>query len=309
MLTAAAVTSPVSLQGQPADTALFAYFTGNGEDGLRLARSHDGLAWTPVAGGRSFLTPSVGSRLMRDPSIVQGPDGMFHLVWTTGWWDQGIAIAHSKDLVTWTPQEVLPVMAHEPTALNCWAPEIFFDEPSGRYLVVWATTIPGRFPLTEDSGNVHDGRQLNHRLYMTSTRDFRTWSPTRLFFDDGFNVIDGVIVSLDGRHALVVKDETQHPVPRKNLRVAFAAHAEGPYGAACEPFTPEWVEGPTALRFGDAWLIYYDEYARKRYGAVRTRDFTTFENISDRLQVPAGMRHGTAFNAPMSIAEGLHSRF
>jgi hypothetical protein len=116
MLTAAALTSPVSLQGQPADTALFAYFTGNGEDGLRLARSHDGLAWTPVAGGRSFLTPSVGSRLMRDPSIVQGPDGMFHLVWTTGWWDQGIGIAHSKDLVTWTPQEVLPVMAHEPTA-------------------------------------------------------------------------------------------------------------------------------------------------------------------------------------------------
>ena len=37
-----------------------------------------------------------------------------------------------------------PVMAFEPTALNMWAPEIFFDEPTGRYLIYWATTIPGR---------------------------------------------------------------------------------------------------------------------------------------------------------------------
>lgn len=64
---------------------LFSYFTGNGDDGPHFARSTDGLTWTAVDGNRSFLTPAVGSKLMRDPSIARGPDGTFHMVWTTGW--------------------------------------------------------------------------------------------------------------------------------------------------------------------------------------------------------------------------------
>lgn len=79
------------------------------------------------------MYPAVGSRLMRDPSITRGPDGMFHLVWTTGWWDKGIGIAHSTNPIDWSEQSYLPVMADKPDALNCWAPEIFFDEETGRW--------------------------------------------------------------------------------------------------------------------------------------------------------------------------------
>src|SRR5258708_27752430 len=43
---------------------------------------------------------------------------MFHMVWTTGWWDQGIGIAHSKNLVEWSEQEFLPVMKDMPDARN-----------------------------------------------------------------------------------------------------------------------------------------------------------------------------------------------
>ncbi|MBN1361977.1 MAG: hypothetical protein JW993_15385 [Sedimentisphaerales bacterium] len=111
-----------------AEDYLFSYFTGNGEDGLHLAHSADGLAWTALNGGKSFLAPSVGGKLMRDPCICQGPDGTFHLVWTSGWWNKGIGIAHSKNLITWSQPEWLPVMAHEPNAVNCWAPEIFYDD-------------------------------------------------------------------------------------------------------------------------------------------------------------------------------------
>ena len=75
---------------------LFSYFTGNGEDGLHFASSADGLKWTALNGGRSFLQPAIGSKLMRDPSITRGPDGRFHMVWTTGWWDKGIGVAHSR---------------------------------------------------------------------------------------------------------------------------------------------------------------------------------------------------------------------
>ena len=98
-----------------ADHYLFSYFKGNGEDGLHLAHSTDGIHWTALNRDRSFLTPTVDKdRLMRDPSIVRGPDGVFHMVWTTGWHDQGIGVAHSKDLIEWSEQKRVGVMDHEP---------------------------------------------------------------------------------------------------------------------------------------------------------------------------------------------------
>ncbi len=39
-------------------------FTGNGEDGLHLACSHDSLNWTSLKNGGSFLAPRVGSKLI-----------------------------------------------------------------------------------------------------------------------------------------------------------------------------------------------------------------------------------------------------
>lgn len=285
---------------------LFSYFTGNGEDGLHLAHSLDGLTWTPLDDGRSFLAPRVGSKLMRDPSIVRGPDGRFHMVWTTGWWDSGIGIAHSPDLVTWSEQAFLPVMAHEPSTLNTWAPELFFDEPTGEFLIVWASTIPGRFTETLAAGDTDDKqRPLNHRLYVTTTRDFETYTPTRLFYDGGFNVIDGTIIRHGGEYVLIVKDETRAPVAKKDLRLARASRALGPYGPASPAISVDWVEGPTALRIGPTWYLYYDEYTRKRYGAIASDDLQTWRVVSDRLQFPAGARHGTAFEVDREVVEKL----
>ena len=75
-----------------------------------------------------FLKPEVGTqKIMRDPSIAQGPDGVFHLVWTCSWkGDNGFGYAGSKDLKNWSEQKFIPVMQKEPTTVNVWAPEIFF---------------------------------------------------------------------------------------------------------------------------------------------------------------------------------------
>ncbi|MDX2032434.1 MAG: pectate lyase [Blastocatellia bacterium] len=277
----------------PQTNYLFAYFRNNGEDGLHLAHSVDGLTWTPLNGDRSWLTPTVGSqKLMRDPCIIQGPDGMFHMVWTTGWRGTDIGIAHSPDLLQWSEQQAIPVMGHEPTAVNCWAPEIMYDAATGQYLIFWATTIPGRFPATEASGN----NGLNHRMYFVTTRDFKTYSRAALFYDGGFNVIDATIIRDDrregGRYVMILKDETAQPV-RKNLRIAESGKAAGPYGAASAPFTRDWVEGPTAIRIGDEWIVYYDMYREKRYGAVRSRDLKQWEEITAQIHFPDGARHGT----------------
>ena len=104
---------------------------------------------------------------------------------------------------------------------------------------------------------------------------------------------------------LIVKDETKLPVAKKNLRVAWADQAEGPYGPASPPISPDWVEGPTVLKIGDSWTIYYDEYTRHRYGAIRSTDFETWNEISDRVHFPADARHGSVFTVPRAVAEKL----
>ncbi len=87
---------------------IFSYFMGNGADGLHLAYSKDGLKWETLNNGQSFLKPQVGKdSLMRDPSIVQDNRGIFHMVWTTGWWDQHIGYASSHDLVHWSEQRTI----------------------------------------------------------------------------------------------------------------------------------------------------------------------------------------------------------
>ncbi len=288
---------------------LFSYFKGNGEDGLHLAYSHDGLTWQALRDDQSFLTPQVGTKLMRDPCICQGPDGTFHMVWTSGWWDKGIGIAHSKDLIHWSQQKWIQVMAHEPNARNCWAPEIFYDAPTKQYLIFWATTIPGRFPETErHAGDQNEGVTLNHRIYYVTTSDFQTYSDTKLFYDDGFNCIDATIVKDHARYIMFIKDETKAPVPRKDIRIATADQAEGPYSSASAPFTPDWVEGPTALKIGDSWYVYYDAYTRHRMEGARSKDLVHWEPITDRLRFPKGVRHGTVFRVSDEILATLQQQ-
>ena len=153
---------------------------GNGEDGLHLATSNDGLKWEALNDNKSYLTPAVGEdKLMRDPCIISGPDGKFHMVWTVSWKEKGIGYASSNDLTHWSEQQFIPVMEHEPTAKNCWAPEVFWDESSNQYLIFWSTTIPGRFPETEKTGD----DKYNHRMYYVTTKYFINFSETKLFYD------------------------------------------------------------------------------------------------------------------------------
>lgn len=291
---------------EEADTVLLmTYFTGNGEDGLHFATSEDGLAWRAVRGGASFLEPKVGgAKLMRDPCLIQGPAGRFHMVWTTGWWENNIGIAHSDVLIHWSEQQAIPVMAHEPEVRNCWAPEIFYDQENERYLIFWASTIPGRFPETADSGD----NGLNHRMYYVTTQDFESYSEAALFYDPGFNVIDSTLLQRGpGDYVMFLKNETRHP-PEKNIRLAYAESAAGPYGPASEPITGDyWAEGPTAIMIGEMAYVYFDRYRQGRYGAVRSADFENWEDISDALRTPEGMRHGTILRVDRSVVENLEN--
>src|SRR5438552_1917893 len=121
-----AILSFLGVSAQSPDSVyVFAYFNNNGQDGLHLAYSNDGYSWTALNNDSSLLRPTVAKdKLMRDPCIIRGADKKFHMVWTVSWNDKGIGYASSPDLVHWSPQQFIPVMADEPGARNCWAPEI-----------------------------------------------------------------------------------------------------------------------------------------------------------------------------------------
>lgn len=271
---------------------IFSYFKNNGEDGLHLAWSHDGYNWEALRNDSSFLIPTAGKdKLMRDPCIIQGADKRFHMVWTVSWNERGIGYASSADLLHWEPQQYIPVMEHEPGALNCWAPEITFDPVKHEYMIYWATTIPGRFAAGSDSG---DGK-YNHRLYYTTTKDFKTFGATRLLYNRGFNVIDASILANNGGFVMFLKDETKTP-PQKNIRIASATALTGPYSEPSTPITGAyWAEGPTVLIMKNKWLVYFDKYTEHTYGAIESTDLRNWTDVSDRIRLPAGLRHGTIF--------------
>lgn len=269
---------------------LFTYFKGNGEDGLHLAYSTDGYRFETLKNDASFLTPTVGKdKLMRDPCLIKGPDGLFHMVWTVSWNEKGIGYASSKDLIHWSEQQYIPVMEHEAGARNTWAPEIFYDKATKQYMIYWATTIKGRFPETQST----EENAYNHRMYYVTTKDFNTFSETKLLYEPGFNVIDATIQKNGKQYVMFLKDETRTP-PQKNLKLAFADQITGPYTKAGAPITGNyWAEGPTVAKVGKQWVVYFDKYRDHKYGAVASEDLKTWTDISDKVEFPKGTRHGT----------------
>ena len=273
-------------------------------DGLRFIYSYDGWTWQQIDG--IWLRPEVGQqRVMRDPSIIRTPDGMFHLVWTSSWrGDRGFGYACSKDLVHWSEQRFIEVMT-DTTTVNVWAPELFWDDVKQQAVIIWASCIPGKFPDGQED------HKNNHRLYYTTTKDFKKFTPTKLMIDPGFSCIDATLVKrAKNDYVMVLKDNTR---PERDIKVAYAKSPYGPWSKASEPFTGKMMEGPTTVKvtrkidkaIENGWLIYYDRYRLYDFGAHYTKDFVTFEDVSDQTTVPTLHKHGTIFEADETILQGL----
>ncbi|WP_084148723.1 glycoside hydrolase family 43 protein [Arenibacter latericius] len=284
------------------EVLLFSYFKGNGEDGLHLAYSEDGFVWKALKNDTSFLSPVVGKdKLMRDPCIIKGGDGNYHMVWTVSWTYNGIGYAYSKDLINWSEQQFIPVMAHQKDNRNTWAPEITFDPDTGTYMIYWASTVSGKFPETKSEKE----NGYNHRIYYTTTQDFKNYAQTRLLYEPGFNVIDSHIIKIKDQYVMFLKDETIEP-PQKNIKIAYSNALEGPYSAPGKPITGDyWAEGPTTAYVDGQFIVYFDKYINHQYGAVTSKDLHNWKDVSDRIKFPEGARHGTIISIPRSVLEKL----
>lgn len=267
---------------------LMASFRGNGEDGLHLAWSTNAYQWLALNEDRSLLAPTVGeSKLMRDPCLQQGPDGTFHLVWTTSWTGKTIGYASSKDLIHWTEPVALPVMATEPRTKLCWAPEIRYDAAQQQWLIYWTSSF-------------FDEKPEYWRTFATTTKDFKTFPSAKLFFDPGHSQIDASIVPAGGKFALFYKHSWQ------GNRFAVADKLEGPYTNSAPLFTDDEWEGAWPMSVVGGYLAYIDRFkSRERMGLWFSPDLKSWTNVSAQAVFPRGTLHCSVIKVKRTALEPL----
>lgn len=211
-------------------------------------------------------------------------------------------------------------------------PELFYDEENDHWLIVWSSDVKGEFDENARTA-VH-----NHRLYYTTTADFKTFAPTRLFFNPGFAVIDPVFVRLSEedaaaleraqaknrartgpprpratpaadppRYVMFFKDERSKPA-KKKLRMVTSRSLYGPWENITPALTRRDIEGPSILRIGGEWIVYFDEFVVQRYGGIRSRDLIDWDDISMYMSFPPSHRHGSALQISPQLARELLER-
>ncbi len=278
----------------------FTAFHSNGEDGLYLVYSFDGYKWDDLNG--PFLKPELGTqKLMSDPSIVRGPDGTFHLVWTTSLkGDKGFGYAASKDLMNWSQQEFVGVMSDEEQTTYVLSPELYYDAKEQQFIILWASTIlPNYFQaFQEDTSD-------NPRLWYTTTRDFETFTKAKPFWDPGYSVRDSVIIQFNNKYVLIHNNNSRM---MQDLHAAFSDTPLGPWSYSTGSFTGKFSKSPAVLKIGDELIVYYSVNNGEQYRAAKTRDFVIWTDMTSRVSLPRGYNYGIIFKSPRVILGNLKSR-
>jgi hypothetical protein len=257
---------------------LFSYFTGQA-DGAKLAVSTDGRSWQPLNGGRPIIQPARGE-VLRDPSIHRGPDGVYRMVWTTGWTGKEIGLSTSADLIAWTPTEKIQVMAAFPNSGHSWAPEIFYDKGAKNYIVYWSSD--------NDLWNI----------YYTTTKDFRSFSETKILFSNGQRgggksgnngPIDAYIFEERGDEFLLFyKKDDNTGVPTIYWRRGISPR--GPWGDEEGPIRPSTGdEGPSVVRIGGKFAVFTDPFESDKAYLFTSEDLKHW----DRETTDLAMSHGS----------------
>ena len=55
-------------------------------------------------------------------------------------------------------------------------------------------------------------------------------------------------------------------------------------------------------------MVYFDQYRKESFGALQSKDLINWEDISETISFPDGIRHGTVFKVPKNIIEGLQKQ-
>jgi hypothetical protein len=296
LLTIGSLRAPTQAAADAHGAWLFIYFKEPASQGIYFALSRDGLRYTPLNDGQPWVTPAQPGELMRDVFLTRGPDGTFHMVWTWGWRCSSLGYASSSDLLSWSAQKQIPIMADLPEANNVWAPEIYWDAAKSKWLLIWSSSM-------KDSS---DG----NRIWSSLTPNFDTFSKPAIFFDPGYVTIDATIFhGTTGPYRLIFKQQTYDPLTFQE-RVATGPTLEGPWSNISGPINESWSEGPSCIQLDDRFIVFYDHYRapRARFEAVATRDWKHWQDITTETSLPAYSKHGSFLHISDEEAARLLAR-
>jgi hypothetical protein len=278
---------------------LFSYFTGQAS-GAHLALSTDGLHWKQLNNGKPVIVPQVGSeKLMRDPCIHHGKDGIYRMVWTSGWQGKDIGYAESMDLIHWGEQKAIAVGRYIDSTSNCWAPEIFYDDIKDQYMIYWSSQV-GPWKKMGSEG----------RIYYVSTKDFNTFSEPKILFRNGFTAggapgndgpIDAFIYK-DGkeRYIMFYKKDDNSKVPNVYYRIGKTP--EGIWGEEFGPIKPSTGdEGPSVVKVGKRYLMFTDPFESDNAYVFSSKNLKDWKREVSDLK----MSHGTVIKVSKETAAKL----
>lgn len=261
---------------------------------LHIALSYDGRNWTPLNDNNP-----VWDQRVRDPYVRHGPDGLWRIL-STGGGNKvdrakvGPACLYitSKDLIHWQVEGPLPLMKDVRSengtfAGNIWAPEWFYDQKSGEYILLWSSSF-------KDAG------WKESQLWYSRTKDWKTFTPAKVLFSPPYSVIDGTLLEHKGTYYLYHKEEEfgAKTGERRAIRLATAKSPEGPYTVVDGhlnggQIVPVITEGPSISKdpVKPGWLLYYDYCMTNRFGASYSPDLVHW-TVDDQVSFPSEARHG-----------------
>ncbi|MFF1360883.1 family 43 glycosylhydrolase [Streptomyces sp. NPDC058297] len=291
---------------------LFVYFTGEGTaDGeqirFALSRGDDPLHWRELNGGEPVLTSALGDKGVRDPFVIRSPEGdTFFLIATdlkiyggAGWdyvqrhGSRSIMVWESTDLVNWSQERLVRVSPA--TAGNTWAPEAYWSEEVGAYVVFWASK------LYADDDTEHTGDTYNRMLYATTT-DFVTFSEAKVWNDPGYSVIDSTVIAHDGTYYRFTKDERsaeQSSCGKFILEEKATDLLDTDWDTVSECIGSGAMtqgEGPLVFKSNteEKWYLFVDDYTASGYMPFESTDLAGGAwTKSAEYRLPSAPRHGT----------------
>jgi hypothetical protein len=318
----------------PPEVMLFSYFRDNGKDGVFLATSEDGSEFKALNDDKPIFIPPQwpGQNLTRDPSIFYH-EGVFHMVWTSNWTGRVFGYASSRNLADWSePIQVRPFpesLPKDDQPDNVWAPEIHHDPLKNDFFILFASTTP-REKNDDDASNNNGktGSQYDNRVFITRTKDFKTFSDAKLFFDRGFASIDAVMKPdpVGKNWVMIIKcsrDESLETMPGRNLLITRSSSMDtdhpdfapltGPIAGNQSPmFTAPsprkaMAEGPSLLFHRNLWWLVWDEPAGGHLQLATSPDLGIWIHHKG-ARFPSRSQHGTLFLAPTSAVAWIHNQ-
>lgn len=255
---------------------IMSYFTDE-ELCARLAKSEDLMNWEDLNGGKPVVCKTPDT-LIRDPFIIKDKSGVFHMIFTVNWNGNQLGHCESTDLISWTETDFVAVMPEN--TQNVWAPECIYDEDGDEYIVYWSSSVPKG--------------EYNHRIWYCKTKDFKEFSKSEILFDPGYSCIDADIIRVQGKYIMIYKDERgdhSENTCGKDLYLAFADKASGPYENTARSFSPKLVEGPCAVKKDGGFYIFFESFTKHYYNCFFTENFEKFEDISSKVGFPKDCKH------------------